>query len=247
MPNEISYLFAVSPNVFEQTGTPLSMSILTPVAVGTLPLAPPEGLLIASSNGQDTGKRVFIRGESGGIEVTEEVILEAPATTPVTTRFSYDVPLTIAKPQTKGDVPVHGVSTAQLYQFLPADERERKHQRIWLLPAPTNPPEFSPSTTIDCEDGVLVLGKRQITPLRTDEDTPIITGAQGVLIAAAAADLFTRLGNDNSANIYRTRADSSAKVLLNENTDQSAYSPKIVPMVEPYALGAGFEGCWSKE
>lgn len=93
----------------------------------------------------------------------------------------------------------------------------------------------------------MILGKRKITPLRSEEDTPIITGAQGVLIAGAVADLFTRLGNNESANIYRTRAEASAKVLVLENTDQSAYSPKIVPVIEPSALGIDSDYCWSKQ
>lgn len=241
MPNEVSYLFAVSPTIFKNTGAPLSMSILTPVAVGTLPLNPPEALLIASSETTDNGKRVFIRGESGGTEVTEEVILGSTLTERIT-QYAYDVPLTISKPITDGDVTVNGAISTQLYQFIPAGERERKHIRLWILP----PPPAS-ANTMDCEDGCMILGKRKITPLRSEEDTPIITGAQGVLIAGAVADLFTRLGNNESANIYRTRAEASAKVLVLENTDQSAYSPKIVPVIEPSALGIDSDYCWSKQ
>lgn len=240
MPNNVEYLFAVDPTVFEQTGTPLSMSILTPVAVGALPIDP-EAFLIASSAPEDAGKHVFIRGESGGTEVTEEVILATPATTPVQTVYSYDVPITISKPITHGDVTVNGAVSLGLYQFLAAGERERKHQRLWLLPAPA-----TPAAPVECEQGCLVLGKRKITPLRTDEDTPIITGAQGVLIAGAAADLYSRLGNADLSNKFSARADAMSKALISENIDQSAYSPKIVPVVEPSYVLANEGYCWSK-
>jgi hypothetical protein len=93
----------------------------------------------------------------------------------------------------------------------------------------------------------MILGKRKIMPLRTDEDTPMITGAQGVLISAASADLFTRLGNLEAANVYRTRAEAATRILVSENTDQAAHSPKIVPLVEPMALGVGDDPCWSKQ
>jgi hypothetical protein len=243
MPNDVSYLFAVSPMVFEGAGAAISMSILTPVGVGSLPANPPEGLLITSSEGTDGGKRVFIRGETGGTEVMEEVILGPLALTPVQTRYAYDVPLTISKPVTDGDITVNGLVTTELYEFIPRDEYERKHQRVWLLPPPSASTVLDPS---DCEKGVLILGKRQITPLRTEEDTPIITGAQNVLVAAAAADLWGRLGNLDLSQKYSTRAEAATKALVSENTDQSAYCPKIVPVIEPMALGIGDDYCWSK-
>ena len=44
-----------------------------------------------------------------------------------------------------------------------------------------------------------MLGKRAIRPLLNDQDTPIITGAQQVLIAAAAGDLFRKLEKGDQA------------------------------------------------
>jgi hypothetical protein len=92
----------------------------------------------------------------------------------------------------------------------------------------------------------MILGKRKIIPLQTEEDTPIITGAQGVLIAGAAADLYGRLGNADLSQKYASRAEAATRVLVSENTDQAAYSPKIVPQIEPFALGVGVDECWSK-
>jgi len=208
------------------------------VGIGVLPASNPEALSIASSSPLDRLQRVFIRGESNGTEVTEEVVLNDPATTPVVTQYSYSTVLTVAKNPTIGDLTVNGASSMVLLELIPAAERQRKHQRIWVMPPPT---------VIDGSTSCLVLGKRRVTPLRSDQDTPIITGAQTVLIAAAAADLFTRLGNQQDAATYRSRADSAAKVLQSINTDQAASSPKIVPMIEPSPLGVfGSDTVWSK-
>lgn len=236
MPNELTYILNVNPGIFEQTGPKLSFSMLTPVGVGLLPPSA-EPLQIASSALTDAAKRVFVRGESNGTEVIEEVVLDG--VNPVYTKYAYNVPLTVGKDITDGDVTVNSSTTDALLELIPANERERKHLRLWLLPPPK-----------DCNatDTCLVLGKRKITPLRSDEDTPIISGGQRVMIAGAAADLFTRLGNAADAATYRTMADQAAKVLLNQNTDQNAYAPKLVPMIEPSPLGwYGGGECWSKE
>src|SRR5439155_9233021 len=127
---------------------------------------------------------------------------------------------------TIGTVTVTGVTTAAQFQVLAPDIREKKHPRIWLLPIPVE------------NVVVLILGKRKIRPLITDQDTPIITGCQHVLIAGAAADIFQRLGNTESANQFRQKAEASSKVLVSLNTDQSAYAPRILAYAEPYP-------CWT--
>ena len=238
MPTEIQWHFAVQPEVFESSGTPYYFTTLTPVGVGVLPASNPEALSIASSSPLDRLQRVFIRGESNGTEVTEEVVLNDPATTAVVTQYSYNVVLTVSKNVTIGDLTINGASSMVLLELIPAAERERKHQRIWVLPPPT---------VVDGSTSCLVLGKRKVTPLRSDQDTPIITGCQTVLISAAAADLFTRLGNAQDSATYRTRAEQAARVLQSINTDQAASSPKIVPVIEPSPLGVfGSDTVWSK-
>jgi hypothetical protein len=171
---------------------------------------------------------VFVRGESNGTEVSEEVILTdiTPSTGFARTIYTYTVPLTIAKPVTVGGVTITtdtGASAVSL-DVIFAEERERKHPRIWLLPVPTATGQT-----------VLVLAKRRIKPLVTDEDTPIITGCENVLISGAAADLFAKLGNDGQAKAMSARADAAEKVLISLNTEQNAYSPQFIPAVEPSA------------
>ena len=232
VPTEIMVHFQLDPTVFESSGTPYGFSMLTPVGVSALPPVPPEALILASTSASDKSN-VFVRGESGGEEFNESITLNG--TTPVSTIKQYDVPITVAKDITVGDVSVTGSVSSAVLEVIPANERQRKHQRVWLLPDPGTTP-----TQSRC----LVLAKRKIRPLLTDQDTPIITGAQTVLIAGAAADLMQKLGQNDQANSLRSRADAAAKVLINLNTDQNAYMPRFIPDVAPTAyVGGGSD--WS--
>jgi hypothetical protein len=235
-PAEISLFFNIDPFVFESQGAPVSFSMLTPCGVSILPKLAPEKLVIANTDASDAGKKVFVRGESHGREVEEEVTLTSRTDigTDAVTMFEYDVPLAIAKPITVGSVTINGFLSTGSLEVLGPNEREKKHPRIWLLPIPTVTNET-----------VLVLGKRKIKPLLTDEDTPIITGCQNVLISGAAADLFAKLGNNDQSNANRTKADAAAKVLISLNTDQNALIQRFIPAVEPSAWGVE-EYCWSK-
>jgi hypothetical protein len=85
----------------------------------------------------------------------------------------------------------------------------------------------------------LVLGKRAIQPLLIDQDTPIITGAQDVLINAAAADLFRKLEKPDMATALLQKTDGLMSVLKAKNTDQAASAPRFVPQIEPHVYTAG--------
>jgi hypothetical protein len=226
----------ITPAIFEELGDSIGYSTLTPVAVSTLPPAT-TALTLSSSSALDTG-RVFIRGEviSGGFELHEEINLNG--TIPVTTTNSYDIPLTIAKDITVGDVTVS--AGALSLELIPADQREVKHQRLWFLPVPDASKLTEENPAFTC----LVLAKRQIRPLQTDQDTPIITGAQQVLIHAAAADLFRKLEKPDQAQALQAKADGAMKSLVAKNTDQAASSPRFVPQCEPRAYWPGLELVW---
>jgi hypothetical protein len=180
-----------------------------------------EKLSFYSSYGPDKGT-IFVMGESRGSEVSESVELNGAI--PVQTVNEYDTPLTVAKGPTRGDVTVLGhTSGAQLERIL-ADERERKHMRLWLQPTP-------PATVC------LVLGKRTIKPLVQNEDTPMLRDIQDVLISAACGDMFAKLGNDKAAKEARAQAETALQTLVSLETQQGAYSACVVPDVEPYGYG----------
>lgn len=209
--------FGIAPSIFEQTGAAIGFSYLTPVGVATLPPTREKMSFVSSSTSDKTS--VFVMGESAGEEVSETVVLNG--TTAVQTASLYDTPLTIAKNITVGDVTVSGVTSSAVLVKILAGERERKHMRIWLQPTP-------PATVC------LALGKRRIKPLVQDEDTPLLRDIQGALIAAASADMFSKVGDKDAAVAARSQADAALKTLVNLETEQGAFSACVVPEVDRY-------------
>ena len=168
---------------------------LTPVGVATLPSTTTK-LIIASTNPADTGM-MMLRGEviATGTQVEENIRLNG--TTPVTSYWSYDISDHGVQRHNAGVCDGKCTSDgALLVQLLPY-QRESKHQRIALLPLP-DPSLLAPGALYH----VFIIAKRAIRPLLSDQDTPIITGAQQVLIAAAAADVFRKLGATRSGDRF---------------------------------------------
>lgn len=217
---DANYLFQTQPSIFEETsGIQAQWVYMAPVGVAVLPPGGEKLQLVSASN--DDLTPVFVRGEWGGKEWTETVTLTGTA--PVETEFLYDVPLTIAKRITNGRITVTGYTSTVELQTLNADERERKHIRLWLLPSNAE------GTTC------LVLGKRKITPLVSDEDTPMLRDIQGVLIESSAADMFMKLEKYDAATDCRNRAAAALKILQDMEAKQGASQQRVVPSVEPYS------------
>lgn len=227
MPADQSVFFGVSPAIFEETGSPINFSFLTSSSVAVLPVGT-EQLEFVSTDDSDKSD-IFCRGEVGGVEVSEVVTLNGLI--PVFSANLYDMPMTTAKQITSGDVTVTGrVSLTFLVRLL-ANERERKHIRLWLQPFPDD--------TIDGTE-CLVLGKRRIHPLVTDEDTPLLRGIANVLINKTVADWFTRMGNDKGAASAATSAKDSLDVMLAREAKQTANQPRIIPFND--GIGFGSDG-----
>jgi hypothetical protein len=228
---EQSLWFGIAPQIFEQSGTALpasSWGYLTSVGVKFLPPTR-EKLSLYSSFGTDNAT-VHIVGEIRGEEASEDVTLQGSL--PVSTVNEYDTPLTIAKSITKGDLIVTGqTSGAELVRIL-ASERERRHMRIWLQPTPG---------TVSV---ALILGKRKIKPLVSDEDTPLLRDIQAVLISAASGDMFAKLEKDKAATDARAEAEASLQALIALETQQGAYNACVVPDVDYY--GAGYDS-WTED
>lgn len=228
IPTEQSLYFGIAPSIFEATGSPVAFSMLTSVGVAVLPPIN-ETLLFVSSKDTDNST-VFIRGETQGVEVEEEIILNG--TIPVSSHFPYDTPITIAKGITDGGVTVTGKQSSTILQILYKNDREIRHPRIWLQPTPTT------------QDGTkaLILGKRKCNPLVSDEDTPILRGISNVLINLAAADLFGHLGDDKMSARMTEKATKALATLIDRETNQSGFAQRIVPYVEPMPYYEGSLG-----
>jgi hypothetical protein len=259
-PTDPTLFLDVDPTIFESFGAAIGYSILMPVGVAVLPEVATR-LRLASTRGVDVGS-VFIRGEvtASGTELTERVRLNGAGY--VYTNNYYNVILTIGKDITFGDLTVNAADSTvdTSLVVIPANERERKHQRVLLSPIPTGSPMITvtdpsapapppPPPSLSTPLGtLLVLAKRKIIPMQSDEDTPLITGAQQVLIAAAAADLFSSAdyAKPDLASYYQKKAEAAATALIRKNEEQQAREPRFVPQIEPYAYLPGDSLLWSK-
>lgn len=220
--SEVVYYFQANPQIFEQSGSPVGFTPLASAGVAVLP--PKNEELVFTSTDDGDVSQVYIMGETAGVEVSETITLNG--TLPVISKYPYDTPITIAKSLTTGTVTVTGfVSQIFLVQLLP-EERERKHIRVWLQPTPTD------------QDGqtCLLLGKRRIKPLVTDEATPILRGLGTTLINMTTADMFDQLGNPDAATSARAKAQQSIQTVVDRELKQTAYEPQIIPYTEPCPL-----------
>lgn len=214
-----SLYFRISPLVFEQSGTPVAFSILTPVAVRILPVAT-ELLTFTSSSASDTSS-VFISGESAGAVVSEKIALNG--TTPQPTVNQYDVPLIISKQPTAGTITINGQTSGTVFQTLGASERERKHLRI----------QFQPTPDINTVGNCMVLGKRKLHPLVDNGDSPILSNVTNILIDMTTSDLLTQKGDMPGAAAADKRAQADLLDLISLETKQGANSQVVVPYIEP--------------
>lgn len=257
---EISLFFNIDPQIFEREDDPVYFSMISPSATAVLPpytepitcvLITPEsgGRLVRHPSFNDEIITVFFKGEGGGVEASEEITVHTAPPTPGpshiqdfinaggTTTLSYDIPLTLSKPPTIGELRVYGALSQRLLLVLSPQERERKHIRIWLLPNRraelTLASSQSSGTTPDLTPKTyLVLGKRKMSPLVSDNDTCQLRNVENILINGAAADML--MSSDvNLANVYRQKAGELVKALVDGETNQNAYEPTITPYVEP--------------
>ncbi len=230
-PVEDTVFLNLDPSIFDQTGESMSYSFLTPCGVAIRPPGT-EGLSFVSTSALDIGKKVFISGESRGNIVTETLTLNG--TFKIGTSNQWDLPITLAKDITVGDISVNGITTGLQYEFLESYEREKKHVRLWIHPQPNPPIGVS---TGPANPDTLILAKRKVKPLLTDQDTPILTGCQSALINGAASDFLSKAGQGEQAKRCQDKATAAVQNLISLNTTQAAYAPRFIPEVEPSGLG----------
>jgi len=254
---ELPYLLNVSKDIFEQSGEPVFYNVLPSIATQNLSYVP-EKIQAISSNaaglthfGQidheatDDGAEIFIKGEREGVEIYEVLRLPAgsfefPYT--FTSRHwwalgknTYDVITTISKPGTNRNINFFGTSTRKKLLVLRPEETERKHVRIEIHPN-FGENGLSIDNHGDSTAGtVLVCGKRRLSPMVEDRDSPQIAGVSNILIAAAAGDLFDKMGKSDMAAKFQQKAASLTQILIKGETEQAAHQPKIVPYTEGFS------------
>ena len=238
---DLNLWMGVKPGVFDQVGgTPCTFSSCQPVAV----LGDPQSGQLTLVSDQVETFTVTIKGEAGGIEVWEDLVV---SNTPATTSNSYDTVLSLQKPEnTIGNLTVTNASAAQILSLF-TTEQGRKHQRIRLLP----------NFAAGADTTLLVLGKRKVPQMLADGDTCVLTGIQDTLINMSAADILLARGNETAGDAQadaflksgkmaviqalQQKAQISLQNLMDREIQQGANNSVIQPFVEyPSTFNPGY-------
>ncbi len=212
-----SVILGLTPEAFNNSGTPLSYNLLLPVALPT-PLAAGSQVQLMFL-GSETQK-VYLRGETSGVDGYESLSV---GNSLVPCAGSYDILYTISKPISASALVVKDMSGNTLMSLNPG-EQSRKYNRIQVVP------DFD--TTQFPDRQLFVLGKRVVPQLLDDGDVPELTGIDNILIATATADVFMMQGKLDVAQAYTAKATSAMKALIDRETSQQTYQPRVLPYTE---------------
>lgn len=213
-----SVILGMTPEAFSQDGTPMSYNLLLPVALPTMLQAGSQ--IQFQFSGSETQK-ITIRGESSGVDQYETLKV---GNSLVPCAGSYDLFYTIQKPVSASALIIKDMSGNTLMSLQPG-EQTRKHIRLQVVP------DFDTSNLPDQQ--LYVLGKRKIPQLLDDGDVAELTGVENVLINTAAADALSAMGKLDVAQAFASKAASAMKALIDTETAQQTYHPRILPYVDP--------------
>jgi hypothetical protein len=234
---ELPYYFNVAYNIFEQSGEPVYYNLLPSVGVYKLPASAeqikvrsadtPQGRITGTNLG-DVGVEIFLKGELEGYETSEVLTLGAHLDWTNSVN-QYDVITTLSKPTTVSNFQAAGVDSQQIFLYLHPEEMERKHIRLELHP------NFSSDGITGDPGSVLICGKRRMSPLVDDNDSPQLRNVANILINSAAADMFDKLGQGDMAAKYTQKAQALTQVLVKGDTEQSTHIVKVTPYTEAFS------------
>lgn len=199
------------PTIYERAGTPVHYIPMRRSAIYGTPSG--QALVITCSNALDYGKIVVIRGDVGGQEKEDTIVLAAG---PQTTANLYDNVYGLTKGPTIGTV----TATAGAINMVTLDpaETNRQHIRLLLLEAP--------SSTMN----VLVHGKMHRKEVYADDDSSPLPSLNNCLTYHAWATLLeSDMRQAQRGAAKRQEAIQLMKTQLDAETNQALNSTRFVP------------------
>jgi hypothetical protein len=204
-------MFYLSPEVFEQTGDPLTFSIVAPSAVSQSP----GGLsLTMRSTSADATYTVTVRGTLSDVDQTERITLSG--TSPTASTYSYDDILLLSKPSLDYDLIVKDSLDGSLLT-LSADEASRVHQRIHFHSTPRE------------AGSLLVLYKRRCRDLTKDSDGTEVTGIDNALLAYVIGDMLEGQRQYSKSQLKGSEGSMLLQQAVDMEVHQSASNIRIIP------------------
>lgn len=208
---EMWNLLRLDPTALESTGDPIGFSMTSPS--GTL--VSPGGLpLKLSSDHVDAFFNVTIRGRLRDVDQSEVVRVVGGATSD--SFYSYDHISALGKDTLAYNLrATDSIGTTLLN--LPADEGDRRHQRIHFHSTPR-------------ESGALmVLYKRACKDLIHDSDSTEIEGFDNMLLGSAITDMYEGSRMLNKAAAKAGEVAGLMQVAIDLEKEQQASMPRLIP------------------
>jgi hypothetical protein len=208
---ELWNMIRLNPSIFDQTGDPIGFSVTSPS--GTL--VSPGGLpLVFTTSSVDAVFDVTVRGRLRDVDQNEVVRVTGGGST--NSVNSYDHISSLGKETLEANLTVTDSLGTTLLN-LPADEGDRRHQRIHFHSTPRNP------------GTLMILYKRKCKDLIHDSDSTEIEGFDNMLLAAAITDMREGERQISKAAAKAQEVQALMQVAIDLEKEQSASMPRLIP------------------
>ena len=223
---ELWNMIRLNPSIFDQTGDPIGFSVTSPS--GTL--VSPGGLpLVFTSSHVDATFDVTVRGRLGDVDQSEVVAVTGGGQT--NSIYSYDHISSLGKDSLDYPLTVKDSIGTTLLN-LPADEGDRRHQRIHFHSTPRTP------------GTLMILYKRRCKDLTHDSDSTEIEGFDNMLLAAAITDMREGERQISKAAAKAQEVAGLMQVAIDLEKEQSASMPRLIPDPGDGGWELGGKGYW---
>lgn len=219
LPTSLEAFFQTTPDQFDDTGTPMEFTPMSPVVhqflTGT-------SVQFGISSASDVGKTIKVRYiDSNNNPQASTITLAtlAPTVTAVLVLEGFE------KDTTVGTITAYHSLNQTIVALGPTDTRAEPQQRIRLFPAPDS------AITIRC------LVKRKYQELTHDSEEVRLRNAENVIRAYAAGDMLARSKQFGQQLIKVQEAAALLADLAGIEYFQQANHQRLVPEVEPYGIG----------
>jgi hypothetical protein len=216
----VDRMFAVDPDAFLRTGTPMDYHGLSP-ALWVNSTSKSVRLFVTDNN--DIGVQVTVRYVTlDGIRRTDTISIATKYPT-----VSSGLPIVpaiieqVTKPTTSGNILVSAATGPFTITGYPTDTTLCPKARVRFLPKPSAAMTFE------------ALVKKQAAPLTSDYDCPELRGVEQALMAFVEGDMLRRARRFNQANELYSEASTLLSALKSEATWQEETSVRLTPVGEP--------------
>ena len=208
---ELWNMIRLNPSIFDQTGDPIGFRLLR---LPARKFSQVDCRLRFTTSSVDAVFDVTIRGRLNDVDQSEVVRVTGGG--PTNSVNSYDHISALGKETLEANLTVTDSLGTTLLN-LPANEGDRKHQRIHFHSTPRNP------------GTLMILYKRKCKDLINDSDSTEIEGFDNMVLAAAISDMREGERQISKAAAKAQEVAGLMQVAIDLEKEQSASMPRLIP------------------